>query len=308
MREPSRKHTMRDLLRWCASVVAPVETVGDGARGGPAQTHMACRLRAESGYCYLKTHRAPGFWESEVHAYERWAPVFGAYAPKLLAAREAEPRAILITALGGECQENSRLPLPRQREVWRAAGEALRALHDLGPGDFSGACRHDGTCAGTPVEDAEEFVRMGFEDNLEQGLRCGYLSSDESATLERALQRIPAFAGERPVPCHRDYNPVNWLTTPEGVWTGVVDFEFSRWDLRVNDFARYPDWEWERRPELVRALLEGYDRPLTDAEEQQLLVLRASYALTAIVMGRQASMHGWEREGHEALQHLAGLL
>ena len=84
----------------------------------------------------------------------------------------------------------------------------------------------------------------------------------------------------------------------------MIDFEFSRWDVRMNDFARFPDWEWERRPELPEALLEGYGRPLSEAEREQLLVLRVKYALTAVVFGHQTSMHGFEAEGHEAIRTL----
>src|SRR4051812_25396057 len=116
---------MQELLEWCNSIVGLVEVVDKEIRGGIAQTHMACRLRTISNDYYLKTHRAPDFWASEVHAYKHWTSAFGEYAPRLVAVREAEPRAILITALGGECQENSPLPLHCQRKVWRAAGEAL---------------------------------------------------------------------------------------------------------------------------------------------------------------------------------------
>jgi len=299
---------MEELLKWAASVVGPVEIEDDGSRGHSGRTHIASRVRTEQGICYLKTHRAPGFWDSEVHAYERWTPVFRDHAPKLLGVKNTEPRAILISALDGASQENSSLPLPTQKEVWRAAGKALRALHEMSRGTFFGPCRRDGSCSGRPLQDAEEFVRTTLENQLKEGERTGLLSPQEMATFVRAMQRISVFAGELPVPCHRDYHPVNWLARSDGTWTGVIDFEFSRWDVRTNDFARYPDWEWELRPQLVDALLEGYGRPLTEAEKQQVLVLRASYAVTAVLMGHRVSMFGWEREGRRAMEHLEELL
>ena len=82
---------------------------------------------------------------------------------------------------------------------------------------------------------------------------------------------MQAFAGERPVPCHRDYGPANWLVTDDGVWAGVIDFEFAYWDVRVADFSRYPDWEWIHRPNLLDAFFDGYGRRLTPKEEQQRL-------------------------------------
>lgn len=303
-----RWYEMKELLKWAASVAGPVAIEDDGVRGYTGRTHIACRLRTEQGICYLKTHRAPDFWEREVHAYEHWAHVFGQRAPKLLGVKDTEPRAILISALDGVSQEDSPLPYQAQKAVWRTAGEALRGMHEMSSGTFFGSCRRDGSSLGSPVHDAEEFVRSSLEHQREEGERTGLLSPQEMATLNRAMQRTSVFTGEHPVPCHRDYHPVNWLAEPDGTWTGVIDFEFSRWDVRTNDFARYPDWEWELRPHLVDALLEGYGRPLTEEEKQQILVLRVSYAVTAILMGHQSSMFGWEREGRRAMRYLAAMV
>ena len=119
---------------------------------------------------------------------------------------------------------------------------------------------------------------------------------------------IPAFAGERPTPCHRDYCAANWLVNEQGTWTGVIDFEFAYWDVRVADFSRDPNWAWVQRPDLVTAFFEGYGRPLTPQAEQQRLVAYAEYALGAIVWGRDFAFYGFEREGHEALIHLKNWL
>jgi Ser/Thr protein kinase RdoA (MazF antagonist) len=122
------------------------------------------------------------------------------------------------------------------------------------------------------------------------------------------MRLTPAFDGERPVPCHRDYCAANWLVRPDGTWAGIIDFEFAHWDVRVADFARDPHWNWIHRPDLIDAFFEGYGRSLTPAEEQQLLVARAEYALSAIVWGRDHAFHGFEWEGRVSLAHLASLL
>ena len=88
----------------------------------------------------------------------------------------------------------------------------------------------------------------------------------------------------------------------------MIDFEFAYWDVRVADFSRDPDWGWIHRPDLVEAFFQGYGRSLTPREEQQLLVARADYALSAILWGRDNAFFGFEREGREALAHLAPLL
>jgi Ser/Thr protein kinase RdoA (MazF antagonist) len=142
----------------------------------------------------------------------------------------------------------------------------------------------------------------------ETGVRAGYLSDDELEVIRAAQQLVPAFANERPVPCHRDYGPANWLVSDSGAWAGVIDFELAYWDVRVADFSRYPDWEWMRRPGLVEALLDGYGRPLTREEKQQCLVARTRYALSAIVWGSGHSFHGFAEEGRQAIRHLSDLL
>ncbi len=143
---------------------------------------------------------------------------------------------------------------------------------------------------------------------MERGLRLGCLDDGELATVRAAEKLIPAFEAERPLPCHRDYCPANWLITAEGAWAGVIDFEFAHWDVRMADFARYPDWEWMHRPDLVAALLEGYGRAFTPQEEEQRLVACVQYALGAIVWGVENAYFGFAAEGRQALRRLGEML
>jgi aminoglycoside phosphotransferase (APT) family kinase protein len=200
------------------------------------------------------------------------------------------------------------LALAQERDVWRAAGQALVALHDLAVGESFGPSYRDGTCAASAIREARAFVMVDLDDWTERGLMLGCLDAGDLTVINAARDLVPAFEGERPTPCHRDYGPANWLVTADGAWAGVIDFEFARWDVRVADLTRYPDWEWMRRPDLVEAFLEGYGRSFSPAEEQQRLVGHVQYALSAIVWGRENSYHGFEAEGREALAHLAGLL
>jgi len=265
-------------------------------------------LRTASGCCYLKTHRSRSYWEAELHAYERWTSAFGDFAPRLLAVRDEEPRALIVSELPGRALEQAQLPASQQRAVWRAAGQALVALHDLAVGEYFGPSRRDGTPGASPTCDAREHVSTCLEDELDRGVRAGCLNDKEVAIVRAARGLISAFEGERPAPCHRDYCPANWLVTDDGVWAGVIDFEFARWDVRVTDFARYPDWEWMDRPDLVQAFVDGYGRPFTPEQQRQCLVARVQYALTAIVWGNSNSYHGFEEEGRRALKHLGKLL
>lgn len=266
------------------------------------------RLCTPSGYCYLKVHRDRPHWEREVHAYERWVTAFGCLVPRLLVVRDEVPLALVVSELPGVVLEQSRLSLSQERQTWRAAGRALAALHDLAVGTYFGPCRRDGSPAGTPFADARAYIAANLEGWVERGMRLGCLADDELAIVRAARHLIPAFEGERPIPCHRDYSPANWLVGADGALAGVIDFEFAHWDARAADFARYPSWEWMHRPDLLAAFCEGYGRPFTPREEQQCLVARVQYALSAIVWGTENAYLGFAAEGRAALRRLGALL
>jgi Phosphotransferase enzyme family len=299
---------LEEVLGWCASVLGPVEVVSDDTRDHPGKRVSACRLRAASGEYYLKLHQDPVHWNYETHGYEQWAPAFGVFAPRLLAVREETPLALLISGLPGMILDEVKLPPAQERTVWRAAGQALTALHGLAVGDYFGPCRRDGAPAGTPITEARAYISAEFENWLERGRRISSLTDDELAIVSAVRNLIPAFAGERPVPCHRDYGPANWLVTADGAWAGVIDFEFAYWEVRVADFTRYPNWEWLNRPDLIDAFFEAYGRAFTPEEEQQRLVGHTLYALGALVWGQESAYYGFAAEGRQALRRLGELL
>lgn len=302
------KTSMKEALGWCTSVLGSVTVMSDHSKDHGGHESSTRRLHAPVGYCYLKVHQSRSHWNNEVHAYERWAGAFGDCAPKLLAVRDEEPLALIVSELPGRIVENAQLSRSQERAVWRAAGAALVALHDLGAGERFGPCLRDGAYGAGASENAREYVSRRFNGQIERAIHGQYINDDELAIIHTAFDLIPAFEGERPVPCHRDYCTANWLVSNQGDWTGVIDFEFAHWDVRVADFSRYPDWSWIERPDLSDAFFDGYGRSLAHAEEQQLLVAHAEYALSAIIWGRDNSFYGFEKEGRESLAHLASLL
>ena len=299
---------MEEVLSWCASVLGPFEVVSEDSRAHPGQRASTLRLRTSSGICYVKTHRDRSHWDSEVHGYEQWSPAFGDFTPKLLAVRDEEPLALVISELPGKILDEVELSTVQACEVWRSAGRALATLHNTAIGEYFGPCRRDGVCAGKPIDDAREYVLTDINNWLVRGRRGSYLNKDDLTIVAAANEWVPAFEGERPVACHRDYGPANWLVSSDGVWTGVIDFEFSYWDVRATDFARYPNWEWIDQPERIGAFFEGYGRSFTPREEQQRLVAQALYALGAIVWGMENAYYSFAREGRRALQTLKGRL
>jgi aminoglycoside phosphotransferase (APT) family kinase protein len=298
------KKLAEEVLDWCVSVLGDYVVVDDATREHPGQRASVMRLRSALGDFILKIHLDPRHWDSEVHGYEHWAPAFGPYAPKLIAVRDVEPRAVLISALPGAVLEDAALPIKQESAVWRAAGRALAALHDLPPGEFFGQCRRDGTSFGPVVKDAIDYVTLGFRDWQERGERGGYLSTNELSIVRMALDQVDVFNGEHPVACHRDYCPANWLVSAEGRWVGVIDFEFAYWDVRAADLTRYPNWDWIRRPEFAQAFFDGYGRSFTPAEERQHWIAHVQYALGAVVWGMENAYFVYAQEGRQALEYL----
>lgn len=294
------------LLAWCAPFVGPCE-VASGDTRFHGRSHVL-QLETSSGRCFLKVHGQRASWETEVHGYEQWARAFGDAAPRLLGMRDEEPLALLTSELPGTLMKDVQLPGPQELLAWRTAGRALAVLHDLAIGEHFGPCDRAGNSLGTPISDASAYVLAELDRWTADGLRANCLTASEMHIIQAARTLAPAFEGERPIPCHRDYCPYNWLVTSDGAWAGVIDFEFAYWDVRVADFTRYPGWEWLTRPDLIDALFEGYGRALTPTEEQQRLMAHVQYAVAAIVWGCENSFHGFAAEGREALRRLARLL
>lgn len=294
-----------ELLAWCARVLGPVEVLSDQSREHPGDRTGAHRLRTDAGLCYLKTHNDPAHWHSEVHGYRAWAAAFGKKAPRLLAVRDEPPLALIVTELPGRVLEGMELSASQERDVWQQAGAALADFHNCATGAFFGPCLADGKPAGPAIIHAEEYIGSELEDWQRRGVAIDCLTPDETAVVSVARRLLPAFANERPVPCHRDYGPANWLVTEAGGWSGVIDFEFARWDVAMADFTRYPDWEWIDRPDLIEAFQTGYGRAFTPAEESQRLVCHVLYSLAAVVWGQENAYYGFAAEGRRALALLA---
>lgn len=291
-------------LDWCDNELGDVRVVSDHTQDHGGHVSATCRLRYSDGHCYLKVHQSGSHWHSEAHAYRRWAGVFTDRAPRLVKASE-QHLALVITELPGTPSDGANLSGDQEVRLWRDAGAALMRMHAIGSSVRFGRCLRDGWLAEDLPRDPGEYVALRLRDELNRAKDARCLTGDETDVLHTALRHTSAFEGEHAVPCHRDYTTANWLVDDRGGLSGVIDFEFSRWDVRATDFCRHPEWQWMAKPYLMDAFLEGYGWPLNAARRRQLFVARAHYALEAIVWGREHSFFGFEREGRDCLAYLA---
>ena len=291
---------MRTILDWCASIIGPFDALDTDDRFHGRTSVL--KLKTPAGNCYLKVHRERNTWDAEVHGYEKWAPAFGEQAPRLLGVHDEAPLALLVAELPGRRMEDEAIAESDLHQAWHDAGIALAQLHGTAIGERFGLCRRDGSASADPlVRDAAEYVTTALDRDVKQAEKAGYLDDSELGVVREAQGMVHVFKGEQPIPCHRDYNPANWLIDKADRWIGVIDFEMSAWDVRVAEFSRYPQWEWMLQPEVINAFFDGYGRNLTANEQDQLFVAHVQYAISCILWGHEHNYHGFVREARDSL-------
>lgn len=211
------------------------------------------RLSTASDHVWLKQHARRHKWECEVHALLHWS---GPLMPRVLASR---PGAVLLTECEGEAATT--LEGNAAERMWTEAGAWLRQFHAR-TGTWFGNVSIDGAPNGDVSSDPTFQLTKGFTTRVRQGRDSGLLDAATIAVVEQrffagleALRDAPAHS------THRDFHPRNWLATPDGRLTAVIDFEHARWDLRVVDHVRPWDNEFLRAPRLIDAFYAGHGEP-----------------------------------------------
>lgn len=291
------------LAGWCREVLGPYTVASTHSQAH--RESQVWRLVTGDEAVYLKAHRRYAKWAMEVHAYEQWAPALGDQAPRLIATREDPFQAILTTALPGAPLERAALPAGREFSAWHAAGAALARLHSLPANQWFGSPARNGQPQATlPEDDPIALVGTSLEYRLTRGVTGGLLDTHEIAVVQRALDAVEVFAGERPTPCHGDYLPRNWIVDAAGMWRGMIDFEHARWDLRMNDLGYWWDRNFSERSDLAAAFLAGYGGSLDEREHTQLYVIRVLCAVGRVIWGHERGDVATRELGHTTLERL----
>jgi tRNA A-37 threonylcarbamoyl transferase component Bud32 len=243
------------------------------------------RLEGPAGSFFQKRHRNPARYQQERDAYRLWLPAVPEITPRMVAFDDAE-MTLLLTAIDAPTATDIAPGSDHELDVQRAAGRALRRLHDVAlPADSIPRVHHS----------LARRLRGWIS-------RAGNLiNAAELHALARAAEIMNATPMEAAA-CHLDYQPCNWLVPGEGRIV-VIDFEHARIDARIRDLARLAHRHWVANPALKEAFLDSYG-PLDDAEHQLLREFGAFEAITALVRGTERNNAVLVRHGRAGLTRL----
>lgn len=263
------------LLALAERVVGPCRVVAD--LSWPHGESVVLDVEGDDGRRVIaKSYLQAAKYEAERTALERWAPAVGdERAPRLLAT-DAEVNALVMTRLRARPVDS--VADVNLRDVHRQAGELLARFHQAEPA--------------VVLEGYAESQWARFETWVARA-RDGVLDDGEVAFAARQvglLDELPAPVG---VPCHRDWQPRNWLIDGAGA-VAMIDFGLARVGPWYEDLHR-PWWrEWAESPDLAEAFFAGYGRR---PEGDDLAALLATSVLGHVTVIVWADEHGDEAFG-----------
>ncbi|CAL9586240.1 hypothetical protein SUDANB106_05147 [Streptomyces sp. enrichment culture] len=240
---------------------------------------------ADGGTWYVKIHQNDRFHQREVSALREWVPTaLGAAAPRLVAADPGR-RSVVLTAVGGRSLHGAVHPPEQQRRIFHRIGRLAADIHHSAPSR---------PAAGT--------LPLGKLERHLNGARPYLTHGDEEfirATAEKAAE-LPALDE---VPTHGDLQPRNLRWDADADVLYVIDFERSERGPAMRDFVRLSD-AWHGRSDLLTAVMDGYGRPFTPEEEDQLTVLSVLDAVSGISYGTAHGDPELVERGHRTLARL----
>lgn len=307
MPTPTPSNTLIDFVRESvAGVGEPTFRFAGWPHGVSRVWEVSWTADAEPRRVYLKQHTQPQKFLRELHAYRTLLPAVRQLLPSEmradaaaniaeLLAESAPLGALLLAACPGDVAERVALNATDELEVHRRAGAFSRALH---------TAPHDNDDP-LPLQDA---LRQRLHSWIEQGRDV--LTADDRLWAAEHFDAGSWLGTPARVPCHRDYQPRNWIVAGSGAalqWH-CIDFEHTRADWWMFDLVKLWDDAWDRRPELEAAFFAGYGRELTVTEEEQLLRTAVFHGVSTTVWGTQHRDRKYEDHGRRVLARLRQLL
>ncbi|EGG44401.1 NUDIX hydrolase [Streptomyces griseoaurantiacus M045] len=221
---------------------------------------------AEDWVWFVKIHQNDRFHQRELAAYRSWVPRLGPLAPRLVAADESL-RAIVITTVPGRSLHGAVHPPDQERRIFHCIGQLAATIHRSAP-------------ALPPLPDSLPLEKL--ERHLDRAR--AYLEPGDEAFIRATAKGAAGLPALERVPTHGDFQRRNLRWEQSTGILYVIDFERSEGGSAVRDFVRLSD-AWHGRPDLHEALMTGYGRPLSLAEEEHLVVLSVLDAVSGIQYG-----------------------
>ena len=256
------------VLSVASALIGPLEFVADRSWPHGVSTVIEV-LSADGRPLIVKQPRAVDKFDAESHAYRHWAPVLAPHVPELLAADRAT-RLFVFSKLPGEIGDQS-------ASTFREAGRLLRLLHEAEPA--------------TPMVGFAAATRQRF-DTWVRRARPGLLDGAEVEFVADRVRQLAEFPDPVQVPCHRDWQPRNWLTATDGS-VAVIDFGNSRPGHWFQDFERMWWTEWRSTPGLGHAFFEGYGCTLSEDARVQLRATSILWLMTTIIWADEVADVGF---------------
>jgi phosphotransferase family enzyme len=244
------------------------------------------RLRTTAGTDYVvKLHADPERFHREARAYTTWVTQLDDHAPRLLAT-DASLQALLLTTVPGHPLASLPRGSDRERQAHLQAGAILRRLHDLTPR--------------TPNAQLAQDLARRLNSWAARG--AALLTPADRIKLDEHAATLAAAGPLETAACHLDYQPHNWLI--DGDTLRVLDFEHSRIDARLRDFARLAFRHWTHNPALRDAFAAGYGTEILTTEREIHRLFSAIEAITSLVRGHENNDHHLAGHGRQLLNQL----
>lgn len=230
---------------------------------------VVVELQTASGQRLIgKAHRQAGKFAAECIAYERWVPALGRHAPRLIVA-DPECQVLILTKL--DAAALAERPDVDMLDVHRQAGALLARFHGSEPAVL--------------IEGHARLQRERLAAWVDRAA-ANVLSSEDVSLVDRQLAALDTLPDPAGVPCHRDWQPRNWLVDDGGV-VHAIDFEHARVAPWYEDLQRLWWNEWLDAPACADAFFDGYGRTLDGDELSAFTATSALGHLTTIVWAHE---------------------
>jgi Phosphotransferase enzyme family len=270
------------ILQGVERVLGRIDMIGDRSMSHGEALVLDVADRSGVGWIAKATRQRVHF-ERELLAYLNWVPVLGDRAP-LLRHADDDLRLLVLSRLPGEPVDRS--IHVHEPAVFEQAGRLLRLFHD------SARQASDHKFVDRLRARAESYV-----------FRSQHLvDAQDLAFVGHAVDELLDGPSLATVPCHRDYQPRNWLVH-EGM-VRVIDFGHADHDLWTVDMGRMYFGEWADQPDLQEAFFAGYGRVPHVSDWRIFRQYSAFGALTTIVWAHEHDDPAFERHGREMLARL----